>query len=90
MTESSVPRVLWEPDEPPPETEWTALRARLAERPATVMLWEADPLPATAARLLSLGVSSATVDPCGNRPASGDFLSVQRANLARLSAALAP
>ena len=55
---------------------------------ATVMLWEGPPLPETVRKLEALGVKSVVFDPCGNRPAAGDFLSVMRANIERLEQAL--
>ena len=70
----------WEPDEDPGELEWTALEALLAEHPARVLFWEAEPLPRTAARLETLGVQSLVYDPAGNIPKDGDFLTVARAN----------
>ena len=77
----------WEPDEDPGESEWAALEALLAEHPARVLLWEARPLPQTAARLEALGVKSFVYDPSGNVPEEGDFLSVAGANAQALEAA---
>ena len=76
--------VHWEPDEMPPETEWVALKQVLARHPARTMIWEAEPSPAIAERLVKLGVRSVVFNPCGNRPADGDFLSVMRTNVENL------
>jgi zinc transport system substrate-binding protein len=56
----------------------------LKDHPAGWMLWEGSPLEQTSRRLQELGVGSVVFDPCGNRPATGDYLTVQRANLERL------
>jgi zinc transport system substrate-binding protein len=77
--------VHWEPDEVPAESGWAELRTLLGEHRAEVMIWEGEPLPETVARLKELGLESIVVDPCGNRPETGDFLDVMRANIARLS-----
>ena len=60
----------------------------LAEHPARLVLWEGEPLPETRARLESLGLRSIVYDPCGNIPASGDWLSVMQGNAERLESAL--
>jgi zinc transport system substrate-binding protein len=51
------------------------------------MLWEATPLDETRQLLASeYGVGSVVFDPCGNRPESGDYISVMRANVESLEA----
>jgi zinc transport system substrate-binding protein len=72
--------VHFEPDEYPDPESWRTLEALLENHPARWMLWEGQPLAETAARLGKLGVQSVVYDPCGNRPASGDYLSVMEAN----------
>ena len=72
--------LLWEPDVTPSQADWRQLDAQLSERPATWMLWEAEPTPATRAELGKRGVGVVVFAPCGNRPVSGDYLSVMRAN----------
>ena len=52
------------------------------------MLWEAAPLEETAPKLRSLEVGIIAFDPCANRPATGNFLSVIRANLEAVRTAL--
>lgn len=81
----SLRSVHFEPDEPPSPAAWRDLRAVLEEHPARRMLWEAEPLPETAARLRALGVESVVFRPAGNRPTDGDYLSVMHANLGRLA-----
>lgn len=79
--------VHWEPHEMPPESEWNALKKLLASHPARIMLWEAPPSPEIAARLKTLKVASVVFDPCANRPKTGDFLSVMRANIHHFASA---
>ena len=76
--------VHWEPGEPPTEGQWDELEALLGEHPATVMIWEGEPLAATRARLEQRGLRSVVYDPSGGRPDGGDFLDVMRRNLAAL------
>ena len=77
--------MLWEPDAVPPQSEWQALIDLRKEHPATWMLWEGDPAPENRERLQQLGVQSTVFDPCGNRPAVGDFRSMMADNVANLA-----
>lgn len=72
--------VHWEPDEFPSAAQWSELRAMLKKHPAKWMIWEQEPMKASAARLKAMGVDSLVFDPCGNIPDQGDFLSVMRRN----------
>ncbi|MHC4401680.1 MAG: metal ABC transporter substrate-binding protein [Planctomycetota bacterium] len=74
----------WEPDEPPTEAMWTELEQLLAEHPAKWMIWEGAPMEQTVAKLAEMGIRSTVFHPCGNVPAEGDYLSVQRRNLTSL------
>jgi len=76
--------VLFEPDAFPDEAGWTALEHLLAEHHATTMLWEGEPTSETAARLREMGIETVVFDPCGNRPATGDYLAVMEANVESL------
>lgn len=76
--------VHWEPDEVPEEAQWRQLQSVLQQHPATIMIWEAEPLEDTRRRLLDLGVESVVFAPGGNRPAEGDWLSLMTAGLAAL------
>ena len=69
---------------------WHDLEHLLEDHPAQVMLWKMDPPADTAARLRDMGLEIVIFDPCGNRPASGDYLSVMEENVARLQIALSP
>jgi len=83
-----IASVHWDTDEMPPPQEWEALKRTLAGHPAKWMLWEAAPLAEVAAQLKAMGVASVVFDLCGNRPREGDFLTVMRANVENLKAAL--
>jgi len=76
--------VHFEPDEFPSKAGWAELDQVLATHPAKLMLWEAQPLPETVARLEQLGLRCVVLEPCGNAPSSGDFLDIMRANVERL------
>jgi len=79
--------VLWEPDAVPTPQQWRELEGMLADHPAHWMLWEAQPAQETADRLRALGVESVVFDPCANRPARGDFLTVMAENAKSLERA---
>lgn len=76
--------VHWEPDEMPSGTEF----AKLKNMSGALMIWEADPLPKTEAKLASMGITIVVFDPCPTKPASGDYLDVMQANLQRLKSAV--
>ncbi len=77
----------WEPAEMPDEGQWRELSAILSTHAAAWMIWEGDPHPEAADRLESLGVQSLVFRPAGNRPESGDYMSVMQENLRALQAA---
>ena len=77
--------VHWEPDEVPEEVLWRQLQTVLQQHPATIMIWEAEPLEETRRRLLDLGVDSVVFAPGGNRPAEGDLLDLMHEGIASLS-----
>jgi zinc transport system substrate-binding protein len=77
----------WEPEEAPGEAAWRELAALLEDHPATLMLWEGEPLQETVRRLEALGVASQVHAPCGNAVEEGDWLAAMRQNAARLRAA---
>ena len=66
------------------------LKSLRRKHPANTMLWEGEPLAETKSLLSSMGITSIVFDPCGNRPAAGDFLSVMKQNLANLNRVVAP
>jgi zinc transport system substrate-binding protein len=81
--------VHFEPDEAPSEQAWSDLERLRGRSGATVMLWEAEPLPQTRERLAGKGLRLAVFSPAGNRPDSGDYLSVMRDNVTILEEAFA-
>lgn len=74
----------WEPDQMPTEREWADFDMLLAEHPARIMLWEAEPLLEVRERLEQYGIQIAVYQPLGNRPPQGDFASGMAANIAQL------
>jgi zinc transport system substrate-binding protein len=48
-------------------------------------IWDSEPLPAHLEKLKTMGLTCVVVSSCSNRPASGDFLSVMRANIEALA-----
>ena len=80
----NIKEVLWEPDAFPEEQMWKHLEEIVKEHPAKWVIWEGEPLPESVAKLKEMGVESVVFDPCGNRPDSGDFMSVMRKNVENL------
>lgn len=76
--------VHWEPDTLPDAEAVEELKGILREHPATVMLWEGNPLEQSVALLKEMGIESLVFAPSGNRPEEGDFLSVMASNVAAL------
>ncbi len=79
--------VMWEPDELLVEPQWQDLANLLANHPARWMIWEGSPLKASVEKLKAMHVDSLVLDPCGNTPAPGDYLSVMRQNVENLKLA---
>ncbi len=79
--------VMWEPMIVPAGPHWRELAEVLATHSARWMIWEAEPAPVSVGRLEEMGVKSIIFDPCMNKPESGDFMSVMRANVKALGAA---
>jgi zinc transport system substrate-binding protein len=80
----------WEPDADPGESEWSSLAQLLESRPATLMVWEGEPLPETVRRLSALGITTVVVEPAADAGPGADFLKRQLANVARFKTALKP
>ena len=76
--------VHWEPDAEPDGAMWRELEDILEAHKADVMLWEDAPLPAVVQALEGRGIKSIVFNPCGNRPAQGDYLETMRENAAAL------
>lgn len=80
--------VHWEPDQEPTTSAWIAMQQIRATHPATIMIWEDEPLMPTAQRLSDAGITSVPFQPVANRPDQGDYLSVMRENAERLESML--
>ncbi len=79
--------VHFEPDEIPGAADWQELKRLQDERPARLMLWEAEPMPEVRQRLESeLGIRSVVFSPCANAPDVDDYIGIMRQNAQRLSA----
>ncbi len=78
--------MLWEPGEFPSQEQWDHLTELQQKQNAGWLIWEGEPLPASKRKLLQMGIQSVVFDPCANRPAEGDFLSVMRANVENMRA----
>jgi len=80
----NIRSVLWEPDVVPSAQQWVELETILKDYPSTWMMWEGEPHPESVARLQLMGIKSAVIDPVGNVPEHGDFLSNMRQNIENL------
>lgn len=83
----NIQAVLWEPETVPDDKAMEELKAILAKHPAKWMIWEGEPAKESVAKLDAIGVKSLVVDPCGNVPDAGDFLTVMKANVEALEKA---
>jgi len=77
----NIKSVHWEPDEVLTDNQWRELRDILKDHPAQWMIWEGKPHEATIEKLKSMGINSIVLNPCGNVPQQGDFLSVMQENV---------
>lgn len=83
-----VHSLLWEPGMELDESDLAELDALMEDHPgAKYFVWEGEPLAGHAEKLEARGLISLVVSPCGNRPESGDFLTVMKDNIAALRAA---
>ena len=80
----NIKSVHWEPDRSPTEEMWSGLKHLLTVHPAAWMIWENNPQEESLQRLESMGVHSVVINPGGQKPDQGDFLSLMEANLANL------
>ena len=68
----------------PDESMLHELRTLQSAHKSKWMLWEGKPLAETVRLLEEMGIQSAVLDPCGNRPNTGDFIEVMKQNLSNL------
>ena len=76
--------VHWEPDEYPNPEKTLELIKILKEHPASIMIWEDEPLPETTQKLQEMEIKSVVFNPCANVPDEGDYLSVMNSNINNL------
>jgi zinc transport system substrate-binding protein len=84
--ELNLKSVHWEPDEMPQETQWNEINELLETHPAKWMIWEEEPLSECSKQLEEIGIRSTVLDPCGNRPEQGDYMTVMKSNINNLKA----
>lgn len=80
-----IESVLWEPETVPDDAAMEELKKIREGHPSAWMIWEGTPADESIAKLQAIGIQSVVVDPCGNRPEAGDWLSVMRTNADNLS-----
>jgi zinc transport system substrate-binding protein len=80
--------VHWEPDQDPSTVAWIEMQQILARHPATIMIWEDEPLMSTAQRLSDAGIKSVIFHTVANKPDRGNFISVMRENIERIDTSL--
>jgi zinc transport system substrate-binding protein len=83
----NIKSVHWEPDEVPSAEQMAELQVIVGKHPARWMVWEGKPLSESVEKLKAMGIESLVFDPCGNKPAQGDFLSVMKTNIENLKLA---
>ncbi len=69
--------VHWEPDQAP---DLLDLEHLLEEQEARWIIWEGVPLAQSVTDIETFGVKSLVFDPCGNRPETGNYMTVMAAN----------
>ena len=77
-----------EPDSMPDEAAWSQIEEARKLTSARLMIWEATPDPAIAARLRKIGIQTVVFDPGATRPVQGDFLDLMAGNVSALAAAI--
>lgn len=85
-----IESVHWEPDVAPGDEGVNELKEILETHPAKWMIWEGSPIEKSVKLLEGMGIDSVVIDPCGNRPDSGDWLTVMRENLENLKTVAIP
>lgn len=75
-----IESVLWEPETVPDDAAMEELMKIRENHPSNWMIWEGTPADESISKLQAIGIGSVVVDPCGNRPDAGDWLSVMWTN----------
>lgn len=74
----------WDAGAMPDDAQWQQLRDMADQTGATLLIWEATPPVDAMDRTSELGVKSVVFSPVATRPASGNFVSVMRSQIAGL------
>ncbi len=80
--------VHWEPGQEPTTADWIAMHQIFAKHPASIMVWEDEPLLSTAQRLSDAGIKSIIFHTVANKSDQGNFISVMRENAERFGTTL--
>jgi zinc transport system substrate-binding protein len=78
----------WEPDQKITKEQWIVFKDKLKKHPGKIMIWEDQPLEEVEKKLISKDIRVVVFNPCGNKPDTGDFISVMKSNIENLKAAL--
>jgi zinc transport system substrate-binding protein len=78
----------WEPDQKITKEQWIAFTDNLKKHPGKIMIWEDQPLEEVEKKLISNDIRVVVFNPCGNKPDTGDFISVMKSNIENLKAVL--
>jgi len=73
--------VHFEPNEFPSKSQWHTLDHMIKKNGSSIMLWEDQPSAQNEKELNNRKVKTIVFNPCGNKPLSGDFLSVMSDNI---------
>ena len=76
--------VHWEPNMEITTEMWRDLEQKIDGHATEWMVWEDKPLASSISFLQEKRIKSVVVNPCGNIPESGDFLSVMKNNMIEL------
>lgn len=66
------------------ESQWNEFDHLLEHYPASIMLWEDDPLPEVKNILAEKNIRVVIFNPVGNQPDEGDFLEIMKENITNL------
>lgn len=75
-----------EPKEKPTNHDWAHLVEAHQKQSIELMLWEGEPLASTSSKLNEIGLKTIVFDPCGNKPAQDEWLTVMKKNIEALNA----
>ena len=82
-----ITSLAWEAGAMPDDGQWADIQAIADQTAASLLIWEAAPPAAALDRAHKMGLTSVVFSPLATRPASGDFLSVMRGQIANMGSA---